>query len=87
MAKINADEITQLLRQQIENYEQRMRVDEVGTVISLGDGIARLHGLDKVMAGEMLEFPHGISWLGDEPGRVRGGRRAAGRLHPDPRRR
>ena len=63
MAKINADEITQLLRQQIENYEQRIQVDEVGTVISLGDGIARLHGLDKVMAGEMLAFPHGISGL------------------------
>ena len=63
MAKINADEITQLLRQQIENYEQRIQVDEVGTVISLGDGIARLHGLDKVMAGEMLEFPHGIAGL------------------------
>ena len=63
MAKINADEITQLLRQQIENYEQRIQVDEVGTIISLGDGIARLHGLDKVMAGEMLEFPHGIYGL------------------------
>ena len=63
MAKINADEITELLRQQIENYEQRIQVDEVGTVISLGDGIARLHGLDKVMAGEMLAFPHGISGL------------------------
>src|ERR1700676_3674948 len=63
MAKINADEITQLLRQQIENYEQRIQVDEVGTVISLGDGIARIHGLDKVMAGEMLAFPHGISGL------------------------
>jgi len=63
MAKINADEITELLRQQIENYEQRIHVDEVGTVISLGDGIARLHGLDKVMAGEMLQFPHGISGL------------------------
>src|SRR5450755_2382505 len=63
MAKINADEITQLLRQQIENYQQGIQVDEVGTVISLGDGIARLHGLDKVMAGEMLQFPHGISGL------------------------
>ena len=42
MAKINADEITKLLRQQIENYEQRIQVDEVGTVISLGDGIARV---------------------------------------------
>ncbi len=63
MAKINADEITELLRQQIENYQQGIQVDEVGTVISLGDGIARLHGLDKVMAGEMLEFPHGIRGL------------------------
>jgi F-type H+-transporting ATPase subunit alpha len=63
MAKINADEITELLRQQIENYQQGIQVDEVGTVISLGDGIARLHGLDKVMAGEMLQFPHGISGL------------------------
>jgi F-type H+-transporting ATPase subunit alpha len=63
MAKINADEITTLLRQQIENYEQRIQVDEVGTVISLGDGIARVHGLDKVMAGEMIEFPHGVFGL------------------------
>src|SRR5271167_763719 len=63
MAKINADEITKLLRQQIENYEQRIQVDEVGTVISLGDGIARVHGLDKVMAGELIEFPHGIAGL------------------------
>ncbi|WP_263411328.1 F0F1 ATP synthase subunit alpha [Terriglobus tenax] len=63
MAQIKADEITELLRQQIENYEQRVQVDEVGTVISLGDGIARIHGLDKVMAGELIEFPHGIAGL------------------------
>src|ERR1700709_482359 len=63
MAQIRADEITELLRQQIENYEQRVQVDEVGTVIKLGDGIARMHGLDKVMAGELLEFPHGVSGL------------------------
>jgi len=63
MAQIKADEITQLLRQQIENYDARVRVDEVGTIISLGDGIARLHGLDKVMAGELLEFPHDIAGL------------------------
>jgi F-type H+-transporting ATPase subunit alpha len=63
MAKINADEITELLRQQIENYEQKIQVDEVGTVISLGDGIARVHGLDKVMAGELIEFPHGVAGL------------------------
>ena len=56
MAQINADEITQLLKEQIANYDSRIRVDEVGTVISLGDGIARLHGLDKVMAGELIEI-------------------------------
>src|SRR5438067_3203166 len=63
MAKINADEITALLRQQIQNYDQQITVDEVGTVISLGDGIARIHGLDKVMAGELLDFPHGIAGI------------------------
>src|SRR5947209_19572675 len=63
MAQIKADEITQLIRQQIENYETKIAVDEVGTIISLGDGIARLHGLEKVMAGELLEFPHGVSGI------------------------
>jgi F-type H+-transporting ATPase subunit alpha len=63
MAQLKADEITELLRQQIENYEQKITVDEVGTIISLGDGIARIHGLDKVMAGELIEFPKGISGL------------------------
>src|SRR5262252_8528534 len=63
MAQINASEITELLRQQIENYEQKIQVDEVGTIISVGDGIARVHGLDKVMAGELIEFPHGVSGL------------------------
>jgi F-type H+-transporting ATPase subunit alpha len=63
MATIKADEITQLIRQQIENYETKVQVDEVGTVISLGDGIARVHGLDKVMAGEMLDFGHGVSGI------------------------
>ena len=60
MAQIQANEITELLKSSIENYEQRIQVDEVGTVISLGDGIARVHGLEKVMAGEMLAFPHDI---------------------------
>ena len=63
MAQIKADEITKLIREQIENYESRIAVDEVGTVISLGDGIARLHGLDKVMAGELLSFPHGVAGI------------------------
>jgi F-type H+-transporting ATPase subunit alpha len=60
MAKIKADEISKILREQIENYEQTVSVDEVGAVISVGDGIARVHGLEKVMAGEMLAFPHNV---------------------------
>ena len=63
MAQIKADEITKLIREQIENYESKVSVDEVGTIISLGDGIARVHGLDKVMAGELLEFGHGVAGL------------------------
>src|SRR6202522_1695045 len=63
MAQIKADEITQLLREQIANYDAKVQVDEVGTITSLGDGIARLHGLDKAMAGELLSFPHGIAGL------------------------
>jgi F-type H+/Na+-transporting ATPase subunit alpha len=63
MAQIKADEISQILREQIANYDSKVRVDEVGTIISLGDGIARLHGLDKAMAGELLAFPHGIAGL------------------------
>jgi len=63
MAQIKADEITKLIREQIENYESKIAVDEVGTIISLGDGIARVHGLDKVMAGELLSFPHGVAGI------------------------
>src|SRR5213082_2508851 len=60
MANIKADEISKILREQIENYEQTVAVDEVGAIISVGDGIARVHGLEKVMAGEMLAFPHDV---------------------------
>src|SRR6202046_2432244 len=60
MPNIKADEISKILREQIENYQQTMAVEEVGTVISVGDGIARIHGLDKCMAGEMIAFPHDV---------------------------
>jgi F-type H+-transporting ATPase subunit alpha len=60
MANIKSDEITKILREQIENYQQTVAVEEVGSVISVGDGIARVHGLDRCMSGEMLEFPHGV---------------------------
>jgi F-type H+/Na+-transporting ATPase subunit alpha len=60
MGNIKADEITKILREQIENFEQTVAVEEVGSVISVGDGIARIHGLDRCMAGEMLDFSHGV---------------------------
>jgi F-type H+-transporting ATPase subunit alpha len=63
MAQIRADEITSILRQEIENYERAIDVSEVGTVMSVGDGIARIHGLEKVMSGELIEFGHGVSGL------------------------
>ncbi|HVM75461.1 MAG TPA: F0F1 ATP synthase subunit alpha [Candidatus Saccharimonadales bacterium] len=63
MANIKADEISKILREQIANYEQSVSVDEVGSVISVGDGIARVHGLEKVMYGEMLAFPHNVFGL------------------------
>jgi F-type H+-transporting ATPase subunit alpha len=63
MAQIRADEITTLLRQEIENYEGAIDVSEVGSVISIGDGIARIHGLEKVMSGELIEFPHDVAGI------------------------
>src|SRR5580698_3125863 len=60
MPNIKADEISKILREQIENYQQTMAVEEVGSVISVGDGIARIHGLDRCMSGEMLLFPHDV---------------------------
>src|SRR5690242_1586325 len=63
MAQIRADEISKILRQEIENYERAIDVSEIGSVISVGDGIARIHGLEKVMAGELIEFPHGVSGI------------------------
>jgi F-type H+-transporting ATPase subunit alpha len=63
MASIRADEITSILRQEIENYEGVVDVSETGSVISVGDGIARIHGLEKVMAGELIEFPHDVAGI------------------------
>jgi F-type H+/Na+-transporting ATPase subunit alpha len=63
MATIKADEITQILREEIANYEQAVAVEEVGSVISVGDGIARIHGLERAMAGEMLAFPHDVTGI------------------------
>jgi len=57
---IRAEEITSIIQQQIEGYESVLDVKEIGTVLSVGDGIARIHGLEKVMYGELIDFPHGV---------------------------
>jgi F-type H+/Na+-transporting ATPase subunit alpha len=61
--KLRPDEITKVLRAQIEQYEGVAEADEVGTVLQVGDGIARVHGLPSVLSLEMLELPHGVSGL------------------------
>ncbi|MEJ2696228.1 MAG: F0F1 ATP synthase subunit alpha [Candidatus Sulfobium sp.] len=58
--EIKVDEISELLRKQITDFEKKVDVSEVGTVMSVGDGIARIYGLDKCMASELLEFPNGV---------------------------
>jgi len=61
--EIRAEEISKIIRAQIEDYDSSLVVSEVGNVISVGDGIARVHGLEKVMYSELLEFPHGVAGL------------------------
>ena len=61
--EIRAEEISQIIRDQIKDYEKKVEVSETGTVLSVGDGIARVYGIEKVMAMEMVEFPGGIFGL------------------------
>ena len=69
MDQLRANEINEIIRKQIQNFEVGVTVMEVGTVIKVGDGIAEIHGLEKVMAGELLEFPTWCSRARIEPGR------------------
>jgi F-type H+-transporting ATPase subunit alpha len=63
MADITAHEITEIIKAQLSGLTQGLEIAEVGTVLSVGDGIARVYGLEKVMSGELLEFPHGVHGL------------------------
>src|SRR3989337_3043196 len=58
--QIRAAEISDVIREQIKRYEKQLEVRETGLVLSAGDGIARIYGLENAAAGELLEFPHGI---------------------------
>ena len=61
--ELRAEEISQIIEQHIENYDQHVEVAETGTILSVGDGIARVYGLESAMAGELLEFPHGVKGM------------------------
>ncbi len=61
--EIKADEISAIIKKQIKDYEKKVEVSETGTVLSIGDGVARIHGLDNAMAGELLEFPGGVKGM------------------------
>lgn len=58
--QLRAEEISKIIKQQIENYDRKIEVMETGTILTVGDGIARVYGLDGAMAGELVEFPHSI---------------------------
>ena len=58
--KINPEEITAIIKEQIRHYNVDLKIDDVGTVIEIGDGIAHIHGLQKAMAGELLDFGNDI---------------------------
>ncbi len=60
MSQIRPEEISALIKEQIKNYDQQIRSDDVGYVISVGDGIAMVQGIDKAMSSELLKFPHGV---------------------------
>ena len=61
--QIKVDEISKIIRQQIENFETGVEVSEVGTIIDVGDGICNIHGLDSVMSGELLVLPHDVAGI------------------------
>ena len=58
--EIKVDEISKIIRQQIEGFDRHTSLAEIGTILSVGDGIGRIYGLEKCMAGELLELPHGV---------------------------
>jgi F-type H+-transporting ATPase subunit alpha len=79
--ELRAEEISQIIKEQITDYDKKVELSETGVVLSVGDGIARIYGLEKAMALELVEFPGGILGLGPQPGRGQCGRGHHGRGH------
>ena len=67
MVSIRPDEISSILKQQIADYDKSVSVSNVGTVLQIGDGIARVYGLEKVMAGELVEFEDCLLYTSPSP--------------------
>lgn len=65
---LRPDEITGIIKSQIRNFSSEIQQSDTGTVITVGDGIVRIHGLDNCMSGELLEFDGGVLRYGNEPG-------------------
>ena len=61
--EIKVEEISRIIRQQIEDYDRKVEVSETGTVLSAGDGVARVYGLENAMAGELVEFTGGVQGM------------------------
>ncbi|MDE6132530.1 MAG: F0F1 ATP synthase subunit alpha, partial [Oscillospiraceae bacterium] len=58
---LRPDEITGIIKDQIKNYQSKIELTDIGTVVTVGDGIARIHGLENCMSGELLEFENGVN--------------------------
>src|SRR6187431_2972224 len=63
MAEVRPDEVSAILRQQLSNFKTEAELEEVGTVLQVGDGVARIYGLSKAQAGELIEFSNGVIGL------------------------
>ena len=63
--EIRADEISRIIEQKISGFEKEIDLQETGVIMTVGDGIARIYGLENAMAGELLELPHGITGMVD----------------------
>ena len=66
---LRPEEISAVIKEQIKNYKNQLEISDFGTVIQVGDGIARVYGLENCMSGELLEFPGNTYGTGHEPGR------------------
>ena len=78
--ELRSEEISSIIKEQITHYQSQIKLTDVGTVVTVGDGIAHIHGLENCMAGELLEFPGGVQGMAQN---LEEGRRGYPRLGPE----